>query len=169
MMSRRIAVYATMVVLPGHPSADPNQAGIERKTKRRGALPVSSFPYTKIMVNDAASLERFYVDVLGLGHVRRIDEGAGEHAFIEIFLSAGKQQGGAQLVLMQYLNRPAPTPGEALLAFMVDDLHATVAAVQGADGGVTVPAFDIDAHHLRMAYVTDPEGHTLELMQFLAR
>lgn len=131
-------------------------------------MAVSSFPFTKIMVSDIASLERFYLDVLGLGHVRRIEEGEGDDAFIEVFLSVGQQKGGRQLVLMQYLRRPAPAPGEALLAIMVDDIDATVAAVQSGGGAVTVPAFSIEAHRLRMAYVTDPEGHTLELMQFLA-
>lgn len=131
-------------------------------------MAVTAFPFTKIMVADIAGLERFYLDVLGLGHVRRIEEGEGDHAFIEVFLSVGQHKGGAQLVLMQYLNQPAPPPGEALLALMVDDLDATVAAVQAGGGAVTVPAFTIEAHHLRMAYVTDPEGHTLELMQVLA-
>lgn len=127
------------------------------------------FFLTKLMVRDVALLERFYLDVLGFGHVRRIEEGKGEHAFIEVFLSVGKAPDGAQLVLMQYLNQPAPSPGEAQLGLLVDDVDATVAAVQSAGGSVAFPAFTIPEHFLRMAYVADPEEHTLELMQYLSR
>lgn len=132
-------------------------------------MAVNSFIFTKLMVRDIALLERFYVDVLGLGHLRRIEEGEGDHAFVEVFLSVGQAPGGAQLVLMQYLNKPAPVPGEALIGLVVDDVDATLAAVQAAGGAVAVPAFTIPEHYLRMAYATDPEGHTLELMQFLPR
>jgi predicted enzyme related to lactoylglutathione lyase len=133
------------------------------------AVTVNSFLFTKLMVRDIVKLERFYREVLGFAHVRRIEEGAGNHAFVEVFLSVGQAPGGPQLVLMQYLNRPAPAPGEAVLGLMVDDVDETVTAVQAGGGGIAVPAFIIPEHFLRMAYVTDPEGHTLELMQMLPR
>ena len=130
-------------------------------------MTVTSFAYAKLIVRDAAALERFYCDALGLKQVRRFDDGEGEQAIIEIFLSVGPEEGGVELALMQYLNRPAPARGEAAVAFMVKDVDATVAAAQAAGGAIATSPRTIESYNLRVASITDPEGHMVELMQFL--
>lgn len=130
-------------------------------------MTATSFFYVKILVHDAVALGRFYCDVLGLKEVRRYDKPEGENPLMEIFLSAGPEEGGSQLVLMQYLNRPVPAPGEAALAFMVDDVDTTTAAVDAAGGAITMPPETLEEYNFRIATITDPEGHSVELMQFL--
>ncbi len=127
-------------------------------------MTVTAFAYAKVVVRDSDALTPFYTEALGLTAAMRIEDGEGEHHFVEHFLSAGA---GAppQVVLISYADRPAPTPGEAILALAVDDVDATLRAIEGAGGRTTVPAFDIPEHHMRMAYATDPEGHTLELIK----
>lgn len=128
------------------------------------AVKVKAFAYVKLVVDDLDKLQKFYTETLGLTLAMQVAEGEGDQAFREAFLSIG-QQPGTQIVLIQYLAKPAPPPGEALLALMVDDVDATLAAIVKGGGKVTVPAFTIAAHKLRMAYATDPGGHTIELMQ----
>lgn len=87
---------------------------------------------------------------------------------MEIFLAAGTEEGANQLVLMQYLNEPVPTPGEATLAFMVEDVDAAASAVVNAGGKVIMPPETMEEYSFRVATITDPEGHTVEIMQFVA-
>ena len=47
---------------------------------------------------------------------------------------------------------------------MVEDVEASLAAIEQAGGTVTAPKMDIPEHKLHMGYATDPEGHVIELM-----
>ncbi|MCP1471463.1 putative enzyme related to lactoylglutathione lyase [Sphingobium sp. OAS761] len=127
-------------------------------------MPVTAFAYAKVVVSDSDALTPFYTQALGLTAAMRIEEGEGDHAFVENFFSAGA---GAppQIVLISYPNRPAPSVGESIVAVMVDDVDETLAAIGRAGGKTTVPAFDITEHKMRMAYAADPEGHSIELMK----
>lgn len=127
-------------------------------------MTVTAFAYAKIVVKDSDALKAFYTDGLGLTAAIRIEEGEGDHAFVENFFSAGA---GAppQVVLISYTNRPAPAAGESIVALMVDDVDKTLEAIERAGGRTTVPAFDIAEHKMRMAYAADPEGHGIELMK----
>ena len=118
-------------------------------------MTVTAFAYAKIVVKDSDALKAFYTDGLGLTAAIRIEEGEGDHAFVENFFSAGP---GAppQVVLISYTNRPAPAAGESIVALMVDDVDKTLEAIERAGGRTTVPAFDIAEHKMRMAYAADP-------------
>lgn len=127
-------------------------------------MAVAAFAYAKIVVKNADALLPFYTDALGLTAAMRIEEGEGEHAFVEHFLSVGADT-PPQIVLISYASKPTPTPGESILALTVDDVDATLSAIEASGGTTTVPAFDIPAHKMRMAYAIDPEGHSIELMR----
>jgi predicted enzyme related to lactoylglutathione lyase len=47
----------------------------------------------------------------------------------------------------------------------VDDMDAVIDAATGAGGSVVTPPVDIPDHKLKIAYIADPEGHMLELLQ----
>jgi len=127
-------------------------------------MTVTAFAYAKVVVSDSDALKPFYTDALGLTAAMRIEQGEGDHAFVENFFSAGV---GAppQIVLISYRNRPAPAAGESIVAVMVDDVDKTLEAIGLAGGQTTVSAFDIPEHKMRMAYAADPEGHSIELMK----
>lgn len=127
-------------------------------------MPVTAFAYAKVVVRDSDALKSFYTGGLGLTAAMRIEEGEGDHAFVENFLSAGAGE-PPQLVLISYANRAAPAAGEAIVALMVDDVDKTLEQIERAGGRTTVPAFDIPEHNMRMAYAADPEGHSIELMK----
>ena len=127
-----------------------------------------SLYYFKIVAEDSEPLARFYCDVFGMKEIRRYDALATENPHLEIFLSAGSNEGGGQLALMHYVNSPAPTPGEAAIAFMVEDVDAVVAAALAGGGAITRAAETLEEHKLRYAMIADPDGHRIEVMQFVA-
>jgi lactoylglutathione lyase len=123
----------------------------------------ASLYYVKLVVGDPEALAPFYCDVFGMRETRRIFKPEHVRPHLEIFLSAGEVE---QLVLMQYLNKPAPTPGEVRVALTVKDVDAVVAAAQVAGGSIILPAETLEEHNFRWATIADPEGHTIEVMQF---
>lgn len=126
----------------------------------------ASLYYFKLTVRDSEALARFYFDVFGMKEIQRFDALATDDPHLEIVISAGESDG--RVSLMHYVNRPAPTPGEASIAFMVEDVDAVVAAVLAAGGTSTRAAETMEEHNVRYALITDPEGHGIEVMQILA-
>ncbi len=129
-------------------------------------MTVLAVAMTKFKVGDLAGLEKFYTETLGFAVVARIDEGEGEGELHELILALPGQQ--PQFALIQYPNLPVPQPGEAVVILAVSDLEATIADVVSAGGRSLSQIYDLPQYDLKMAYVADPEGHTLELTQKLS-
>lgn len=125
---------------------------------------ITGFAFTKIIVADIAAMERFYVEGLGLGVVTRISVDEGDWALEEVVLSVGPNP-GTQLNLVQYRDRPCPAPGEAVVGLSVRDIGAVIEAVSVAGGAIVVPVQVLPDYALRLAYVSDPEGHLIELIE----
>lgn len=126
----------------------------------------ASLYYFKLTVRDCESLARFYSDIFGMKETRRFDALDYEDPHLEIFLSTEDE--GNQIALLHYVNKPAPTPGEATIAFMVEDVDAVVAAALAAGGTSIRAAETLEAHQFRYAIIADPEGHCIEVMQSVA-
>ena len=124
---------------------------------------IRAYAFTKIIVADLAAMERFYVEVLGLSVRTRIAVDKPGYAIRETVLVIGESE--TLLNLVQYLDRPCPLPGEAVVGLTVDDMDAVIAAATNASGSVITPPVDIPDHQLKVAYIADPEGHLLELLQ----
>ena len=123
----------------------------------------TSLYYVKLMVGDAEALAPFYRDVFGMKEIRRIHQPEHVRPHLEIYLSAAPTE---QLCLMEYIGKPAPQPGEARVAFSVENVDAAVATALAGGGSIILPAETLEAHNFRWATIADPEGHVLELMQF---
>lgn len=125
-----------------------------------------SLSFTKLHVTDAAAAERFYAAALGLETVARIEHSEGEQAMLEVIMSVSKgNASGANLILVSYPNRPRPAPGEAVTGFMVADLDAMLARALAAGATIDTPVTDVPEHGLRLAFILDPQGHRVELLQ----
>jgi len=122
-----------------------------------------AFAAAKLVVADIDRLETFYCGALGFTVTARIADGEGAAQIREIFLGLGNAP--SQLALIHYVNLPAPQPGGAIVALMVDDIAATLASVLAHGGSDLSGVIDAPAYNLRLAFVADPEGHQLELMQ----
>ena len=126
----------------------------------------TGFSFTKIVVGDIDAAERFYTDVMGMKRVLRFQTGEGEFELDEVIMSSsGAYEGGHNLIVIRYLNQPAPTPGEGIFGFTVKDVDATITAVLAAGGTLHRPVRHLAEHGIKVAFVKDPEGHMLELVE----
>jgi predicted enzyme related to lactoylglutathione lyase len=128
-----------------------------------GAL---AFSFVKIVVADLDAAERFYREALGLQLLGRSTAPDSDYAQEECFMGVPGAQ-TPQLLLIRYLSRPTPAPGEAWTGFDVSNLDETVTAVERGGGKLLLAAHDVPEYGLRVAVVADPEGHMIELTQML--
>jgi predicted enzyme related to lactoylglutathione lyase len=129
--------------------------------------PSSSFSFTKLVVGDLEKMARFYAAAYGLEQIARVQADIGADRIDEIMLSATTEVAPGMLVLLRFVDRPPPSAGEVLLGFTTDDLTALVERVCAAGGRVHAPAKEMPEMKIRVAFVTDPEGHLTELVQQL--
>lgn len=125
---------------------------------------IREFGFTKLIVADLALLERFYVNALGLNVVTRISVDEPDWALDEIVLGIADVK-GCQLNLVQYRKRERPPPGEAVIGFYVKDIEAVCAAAVRGGGAISVPIQHLADHNLFVAYISDPEGHLIEVLE----
>ena len=131
--------------------------------------PEAAFAFTKLVVHDLEPLVRFYSEVYGLHAVHRVrGESIGGEEIEEVMMSPDPTATWSSLVLLRYLDRPAPERDEVILGFTTDDLPALIERVEAAGGSVHAPMKELPELHVRVAFVRDPEGHLTELVQVVA-
>jgi catechol 2,3-dioxygenase-like lactoylglutathione lyase family enzyme len=131
-------------------------------------MPALSFAFTKIVVGDLDAAERYYGATLGLTRVAYIEFGEGTNALQEVILAVpDSPTNWARLNLIHFPNRPVPAPGETVIGFMVDDVEKTAVAMTQAGGRITVPVRELTDYRMKLAYVADPEGQIVEILQTL--
>ena len=117
--------------------------------------------HTMLRVRDLDAALRFFVGALGLRELRRRDSEAGR--FTLVFLGSGAPRDAAELELTHNWDQVEAYPTGRFfghLAFEVDDVYATCAALEAA--GIVIHRPPRDG---RMAFVRSPDGHSVELLQ----
>jgi predicted enzyme related to lactoylglutathione lyase len=131
-------------------------------------MTTQSFCFTKIEVKDIGAAETFYSEALGLEVTARVDAGEGEHMMHEVIMTLpGTRPPAPNLILISFPNRSCPAPGEATTGFMVENVDAALERATAAGATIDVPAMDVPEHGLRLAFILDPQGHRVELLQAL--
>ena len=112
---------------------------------------------------DLARLRSFYVDQLGFRPIG----GFADHSIL--FLAAGDLT--IELEEEQGIDKPARGRGWHHLALEVEDVDAAYAELTARGVPFQAPptGFPADAPLLRIAFLTDPDGNLLELVQPLGR
>jgi len=115
--------------------------------------------HTMVRVSDLERSLDFYCAKLGLKEVRRMENEAGRYTLV--FLAPEGQE-DAQIELTYNWDPETLSGGRNFghLAYAVDDIYATCAALQA--GGVTINRPPRDG---RMAFVRSPDGISIELLQ----
>lgn len=109
-----------------------------------------------IFSGNVSALVRFYTETLGLPITRRWDD------LGIVFVNVGS-------TLIEFVPNPghAPHPdgmnGFDHLALQVEDVDAAFAALRAA--GVTVESEPRNFKQLRIAFIRDPDGNLIELVQ----
>lgn len=126
---------------------------------------LSTFTFTKLVVDDLEKMAAFYGQVFELDQISRIQDAIGPDAIDQIILgTAGALTPGA-LILLRYVAKARPQNGEVVLGFTTGDLPALLDRVRAADGGVHCDIRDFPDMNVRVAFATDPEGHLIEIVE----
>ena len=84
---------------------------------------VARHTFTKLVVGDLEGMARYYASVFGLTEIARVQAEVDGAPIDEIILGfEGAFAGG--LILFTFVGRPAPQPGEVIVGFTTDDIHA---------------------------------------------
>ena len=129
-------------------------------------MPGPRFAFTKLLVNDLPAQFDFYSKVFGRTERTRYEFDDRPDPLAEIIMTSpdGTEQ---SLVLLHYKGVPAPAPGSAVIGFQVHGLDEIVQRAENAGAMVTEPPTTMADIGIRVAFVTDPEGHVLELFEQL--
>lgn len=123
---------------------------------------MTRFNFVKIVVSDIAAMEQFYTGAFGFEVQNRIDT----PQFREVMLA--QKAGAFTLVLYQHTDGRALDIGNGWgpLGFIVADCEAEHARVLGL--GASEARAPIAFGGMKVSFVTDPEGHEIELLQLPA-
>jgi predicted enzyme related to lactoylglutathione lyase len=122
------------------------------------------FAFTKLVVGDLDRCAAFYEAACGIKPQARVDGSIAGRPITEIIYEP-TSKGGASLVLLAYNDAPKPAAGEIIVGFASPDAQAFVVRAVAAGGTVLEPVRDAPAHSLKVAFVADPEGHLIEVIE----
>ena len=110
----------------------------------------------------------FYRDTLGMQVLRQVDYEAGQ--FTNVFLSFDANTESSLELAYNWQQTEAYEKGRVFghLALMVDDVHATVAALEQAGVRIKTPPKQMVHGTRTIAFVLDPDDNLIELLEPLA-
>lgn len=121
--------------------------------------------HTMIRVGDLDRSISFYTEVLGMRLLRRQDYPDGR--FTLAFVGYGDEAAGAVLELTHNWDTPSYDLGNGFghVAIAVPDAHAACDAIRARGGKVVREAGPMKHGSTVIAFVEDPDGYKIELIQ----
>jgi predicted enzyme related to lactoylglutathione lyase len=124
------------------------------------------FSFTKLVVADLAASEAFYVEVFGLDATSRVTSEIGSRGIDEIIFAPTAPGAGA-FILLRYQDTDGPRTDEVIVGFVVTDADDVLTRAAAAGGTIVRPAKEMSEHRAKVGFVSDPEGHLLEIVQVM--
>ena len=123
--------------------------------------------HTMIRVGDLQRSIAFYTQVLGMNLLRQIDMPEQRYTVAFLGFGAGNADGGAEIELTYNYGVSSYEQGTAFghLALGTPDVAATCAAIRAAGGNVIRDAGPLKGGTTVIAFVQDPDGYKIELIQ----
>jgi predicted enzyme related to lactoylglutathione lyase len=123
----------------------------------------AAYSFTKLVVADLDAMAAYYREVFGLEEIRRVKAAIGTEAIDEIMLGVDGAHAG--VILLTWLDRPAPPLGEVIVGFATTDIAALFARSEAAGGTVVeAPRMSVEAGMV-VGFLADPEGHLVEVIE----
>lgn len=121
--------------------------------------------HTMLRVGDLDKSIEFYTDVLGMTLLRRKDYPDGK--FTLAFVGYGPESGQAVIELTHNWDTPAYDTGTGFghIALEVDDAYAACNEIRNRGGNVVREAGPMKHGTTVIAFVEDPDGYKIELIQ----
>ena len=125
----------------------------------------TDFMFTKLQVKNLDGAVAFYSSVVGLVEMNRVDAEIGGRKVSEVVLMP-TYPGGPMFILAQSHDTQAAAANELILGFATKDIAGFIARAEQAGGRVLEPAREVPGMGgMQVAFVSDPEGHVLQLSQ----
>ena len=123
------------------------------------------FLHTMLRVGDLQRSIDFYTQVLGMQLLRRSENP--EYRYSLAFVGYGSNPEHAEIELTYNWGVTSYEPGTAFghLALGVPDVAAACEKIKAADGNVTREAGPVKGGTTVIAFVSDPDGYKIELIQ----
>ena len=121
--------------------------------------------HTMIRVGNLDRSLSFYIDVLGMRLLHRTDYTEGR--FTLAFVGYCDESEGAVLELTHNWDTATYEPGNAFghVALAVEDAYAACAQIKARGGKITREAGPMKHGRIVIAFVEDPDGYKIELIQ----
>lgn len=128
------------------------------------------FLHTMLRVGDLDRSVAFYTQLLGMKELRRRDVPDGKYTLVFLGYGEGNKEGQAEIELTYNYGVDRYEIGTAFghLAVGVPDVTAACAAVRAGGGKVTREAGPVKFGTTIIAFVEDPDGYKIELIERMA-
>jgi lactoylglutathione lyase len=125
------------------------------------------FLHTMLRVGDMSRSVDFYTRVIGMNVLRSVDMPEQKYSLTFLGFGTGNAEGGGELELTYNYGVSSYEPGTAFghLAIGVPDVAATCETIKAAGGKVVRPAGPVKGGTTIIAFVEDPDGYKIELIQ----
>jgi len=121
--------------------------------------------HTMLRVKDLQRSIDFYTNILGMKVLRDVDQP--EEKYTLVFLGFGEESETHALELTYNYGVSTYEMGNAYghIAISVDDCHAACSEIREKGGNITLEAKPLFGSNEIIAFVTDPDGYKIELIQ----
>lgn len=121
--------------------------------------------HTMLRVGDLDRSIEFYTKVMGMELLRKNENT--EYKYTLAFLGFGDESQGAVIELTYNWGTTKYDMGSAFghIAIGVDDIYKTCDAIKAVGGNVTREAGPVKGGSTEIAFVKDPDGYMIELIQ----
>lgn len=124
--------------------------------------------HTMLRVGDLNRSLDFYTKVLGMNLLRTTDRPEQKYSLAFVGYGKGNADGQAEIELTYNYGVSSYELGTAYghIAIGVPDAYAACENIRAAGGNVTRPAGPVAGGNTIIAFVTDPDGYKIELIQY---
>ena len=131
-----------------------------------GASAQVSLNSVRVVAKNSEALAKFYSTAFGMQETNRLQTQNGPEVFLNFGATAEAARANTSpaVVIMQTPEGPASDPVMHVI-FTVRDAAATAAAAKAAGGSVAREAAQFGTSGIFIAFVVDPEGNRIELIQ----
>ena len=126
--------------------------------------------HTMLRVGNLARSIDFYTKVLGMNLLRTTDRPDQSYTLAFVGYGKGNQDGNTELELTYNYGQDSYEMGTAYghIAIGMADIYAACEKIKAAGGNVTREAGPVKGGDTLIAFITDPDGYKIELIQRLS-
>jgi lactoylglutathione lyase len=123
--------------------------------------------HTMVRVGDLPRSIAFYTNMLGMSVLRTVDVPAHNYKLAFVGYGAGNADGSAEIELTYNYGVATYEPGTAFghFAIGVKNVAETCERIRAAGGTITRPAGPVKGGTTVIAFVQDPDGYKIELIE----